>query len=104
MTDVAFSLCLQSWENCFLIAAWCELIVDLQMDMDFSRRNGKKERLDKSQVAKRTMSSDDLFQYVIRDNGNSALGVLLLKLLGGKPGEPGDENCVAIFKSSVYRD
>jgi hypothetical protein len=96
MTDVAFSLCLQSWENCFLIAA-CEL-VDLQTHMDLPHPTGKKERLDKSQVARRTMSSDELFEYVIRNNGASALEVLL-KLLGG--GRDDEDKLVTIFRFSA---
>jgi hypothetical protein len=95
MTDVAFSLCLQSWENCFLIAA-CE-IVDLQMHMDLSHLTSKKERLDKSQVARRTMTWDALLRYVIQDNGDSALEVLL-KLLGGGPDDA--HKFVMIFRFS----
>jgi hypothetical protein len=97
MTDVAFSLCLQSRKSCFLIAA-CEM-VDLQTNMDLPHPTGKKLCLDKSQVARRTMSSVDLFRYVIHDKGDSALEVLL-KLLGG--GQDDENKLANIFRSSEW--
>ena len=94
MTDAIFSLCIQQWENCFLIAA-CGL-VDLQMQRDLNMTDAQKYQcLDKSQVARRIMSAEDLMKYVYCDKGNSSIE-MVLKLLGGRPGS--EEEYLHVFR------
>ena len=94
MTDAIFSLCIQQWENCFLIAA-CGL-VDLQMQRDLNMTDAQKYQcLDKSQVARRIMSAEDLMKFVYCDKGNSSIE-MVLKLLGGRPGS--EEEYLHVFR------
>jgi hypothetical protein len=80
MSDVVHALCIQSWDNCFLITA-CDL-VDLQMQRDLPLSQMQKYQcLDKAQVARRVMSSEELFDYVVNNSGDSGAEVLR-KLLG----------------------
>ncbi|CAB9516161.1 expressed unknown protein [Seminavis robusta] len=82
MNDVVWSLCEQLSANCFLISA-CDF-VDLQIQKDLQLTDTeKRQRFDKSQVARRVMSAEDLVKYVVENKGNSGLEVIK-KLVGPK--------------------
>ena len=80
MNGVVHHLCIQAWENCYLVTG-CDF-VDLQIQKDVQLKETEKYQfLDKSQVARRLMTATDLINYVVYNGSNCGLD-LVGKILG----------------------
>lgn len=75
MNDVVWSLCEQSSKICFLISACENVHLQIQKDLQLADTE-KRQRFDKSQVARRTVSAEDLIKCVVANEGNSGLEVI----------------------------